>query len=61
MQASKRVAVGVDLEDGRATITADETGWTRTRREIGTLMRSEDAKEGPLAFAEKRAPVWKAR
>jgi crotonobetainyl-CoA hydratase len=61
VQASKRVAVGVDLEDGRATITADETGWTRTRREIGTLMRSEDAKEGPLAFAEKRAPVWKAR
>ncbi len=45
----------------QATITADETGWTRTRREIGTLMRSEDAKEGPLAFAEKRAPVWKAR
>jgi len=25
------------------------------------LIRSEDAKEGPLAFAEKREPVWKAR
>jgi crotonobetainyl-CoA hydratase len=57
VQASKRVAVGVD--DG--VITDDETGWSRTMREIATLIRSEDAIEGPLAFAEKRQPVWKAR
>ena len=25
------------------------------------LMRSEGAKEAPLAFAQKRAPVWQAR
>ena len=55
--ASKRVAMGVD--DG--VITGDEPGWGRTMREIGTLIRSEDAKEGPLAFAEKRQPVWRAR
>jgi crotonobetainyl-CoA hydratase len=49
--------MGVD--DG--VITDDEAGWSRTMREITTLITSEDAKEGPRAFAEKRQPVWKAR
>lgn len=57
VQASKRIAYGVD--DG--VITGDEPGWDRTVREMKTLIRSEDAKEGPLAFAEKREPVWQAR
>ena len=57
VQASKRIAYGVD--DG--VITADEAGWQRTVSEMRSLIRSEDAKEGPLAFAEKREPVWKAR
>lgn len=57
VQASKRVAVGADA----GVITGDEPGWSRTNREIGGLMKSEDAREGPLAFAEKRPPVWKAR
>ena len=29
--------------------------------EVKTLFGSEDLKEGPLAFAQKRAPVWKGR
>jgi crotonobetainyl-CoA hydratase len=57
IQASKRIAYGVD--DG--VITDEEAGWARTLSEISSLIRSEDAKEGPLAFAEKREPVWKAR
>jgi crotonobetainyl-CoA hydratase len=57
VQASKRIAYGVD--DG--LITGDEPGWERTTREMRSLMRSEDAKEGPRAFAEKREPVWQAR
>jgi crotonobetainyl-CoA hydratase len=57
VQASKRIAYGVD--DG--VITDEEVGWERTVSEMRSLIRSEDAREGPLAFAEKREPVWKAR
>ncbi|EUA11225.1 carnitinyl-CoA dehydratase [Mycobacterium kansasii 732] len=57
VQASKRIAYGVD--DG--VIADEEVGWERTMREMRTLIRSEDAREGPVAFAEKREPVWKAR
>lgn len=57
VQASKRIAYGV--HDG--LIAGDEPGWDHTMDEMRSLIRSEDAREGPLAFAEKRAPVWKAR
>ncbi len=57
VQASKRIAYGVD----NGVITDDEVGWERTVSEMRTLIRTEDATEGPLAFAEKREPVWKAR
>jgi crotonobetainyl-CoA hydratase len=55
--ASKRVAYGAD--DG--VIADEEAAWARTVREMGAVLRSQDAKEGPLAFAEKRAPVWTAQ
>ena len=57
VQASKRIALGV--ADGR--IAREDEAWTATRREAAVVMRSEDAREGPRAFAEKRAPVWKGR
>jgi crotonobetainyl-CoA hydratase len=57
VQASKRVAYGVD--DG--VLTDEEPRWARLMNEVRQLFKSDDAKEGPRAFAEKRQPVWKAR
>lgn len=57
VQASKRVAYGAD--DG--LVVDEEAAWTRTKREFAGLLMTEDAKEGPLAFAEKRPPAWKGR
>ncbi len=57
VQASKRLAMGI--VDG--AITSDDAFWAQNRKESMTVMTSEDAREGPLAFAQKRAPVWKAK
>lgn len=57
VRASKRLAYRAD--DG--VIAHEEPSWDRTMREFSTLLKTEDAREGPLAFAERRQPVWKAR
>ena len=57
VRASKRVSYGAI--DG--VVAADEPFWKQTFSEFATLLKTEDAQEGPLAFAQKREPVWKAK
>jgi len=40
--------------------TLDE-GWDKQQPIMAPVFASEDAREGALAFAEKRRPVWKGR
>ena len=55
VQASKRIARGIAYG-----AYVDETdAWRRNRAESKVVMQSEDSKEGPRAFSEKRAPQWK--
>lgn len=57
VQTSKRIALGL-----RAGGIADEdAAWALSAEEGRALIASEDAKEGPRAFAERRAPVWTGR
>ena len=57
VQASKRIAYGI--VDG--LVPAGEERWALSEAESKGLRGSADSKEGPLAFAEKRAPNWQGR
>jgi crotonobetainyl-CoA hydratase len=57
VQASKRLARRII----NGAFADEPEDWRHTEEEMAKLSTSEDAREGPRAFAEKRAPVWKAR
>ena len=47
----------------KAMLEANESRLESTGRYCGIdeLLKTEDSKEGPLAFAEKRKPNWQAK
>lgn len=56
VQAAKRIAV-----DAAHLSTWNGDAWAVVDREFDAVFGSEDAREGELAFAEKREPVWRGR
>jgi enoyl-CoA hydratase len=65
---AKRIAVNAPLALARVKELLRETqglkdadAFARQDQAAHSLIDSEDAHEGALAFAEKRAPVWRGR
>lgn len=54
VKASRAVALN-------ATVKTDEELWKDSGVAFASLVNTEDYKEGPRAFIEKRAPVWKGK
>ena len=57
VQSTKRVAMGIDGD----VVVPEVEKWRINDQEYPLVMATEDAKEGPRAFAEKRPAVWQAR
>lgn len=54
LRATKQILDELDAWDG-------DDFWARQGEIAGPVIISRDAREGAVAFAEKRAPVWSAR
>lgn len=60
--ANVPLAVAESLAIARDTLNAsDDVLWQRSREAAHRIAASEDAREGPRAFAEHRAPRWLGR
>lgn len=57
VRSSKRIAYGVP-PGGRPD---EDAFWDLNASEYAAVRSSEDAREGPRAFAEKRTPIWTGR
>jgi enoyl-CoA hydratase len=45
----------------RSADVPESEGWKISKEAAGVVFSSADAREGPLAFAEKRAPRWQGK
>ncbi|VVN97904.1 crotonase/enoyl-CoA hydratase family protein [Pseudomonas fluorescens] len=57
VRASKRIV----YESLARSVDFSDESWSISEREAEANRQSEDAKEGPRAFSERRAPIWQAR
>jgi enoyl-CoA hydratase len=60
--ANAPLSVRESLKVARQSLDLPESDlWPLSRKTSAMVFSSEDAREGPTAFLEKRAPVWKGR
>jgi enoyl-CoA hydratase len=62
IMANAPIAVQASRQVAHAALTSsDEDLWHASGKAFGKVMKTEDFKEGPRAFIEKRAPVWQGK
>ncbi|WP_374230459.1 crotonase/enoyl-CoA hydratase family protein [Rhodococcus sp. ARC_M6] len=57
VQSTKRLVAGI--VDG--SLVGEQAAWGRSYAEMARVGATRDSREGPLAFAQKREPVWEGR